>query len=91
MSNLNTSSIYGFHGFYYIHFLFHKYQNKGELDNCIFESNVFNNNRSSLLMTLDSHTFTMLSVKVHIKPEMKNKILIHDCNSVCLQKNPENK
>lgn len=25
----------------------HKYQNKEELDNCIFESNVFNNNRFS--------------------------------------------
>jgi len=29
----------------------------------------------------------MLSVKVHIRPEMKNKIFIHNCNSVCLPEN----
>lgn len=67
--------------------LFHKYQNKEELNNSIFESNVFNNNRFSLLITLDPHTFFILSGKVRIRPEMKNKILIHNCNSACLPAN----
>lgn len=61
---------------FFIKFIFfHKYENKEELDNCIFESNVFNNNRFSLLITLDSCIFFMLSVSVHIRPEMKTKSL----------------